>query len=104
MPTSFAGIPFGDSSEEEFIKLLFAIPSTGEFIFMVLPIQLSNYLAAVMCMYHLAHLLLLTEGRNSSLAGEISQVIIANTLCITLWRILTQNRMKWINMHDLWQV
>ncbi|RDH23112.1 hypothetical protein M747DRAFT_302924 [Aspergillus niger ATCC 13496] len=40
LPTSFAGIPFGDSSEEEFIKLLFAIPSTG---------------------------------RNSSLAGEISQ-------------------------------
>ncbi|GLA48755.1 hypothetical protein AnigIFM63604_004321 [Aspergillus niger] len=48
LPTSFTGIPFGDPSEEGFIKRLFAIPST-------------------------AHLLLLTEGRNSSLAGEISR-------------------------------
>ncbi|PYH59849.1 Zn(II)2Cys6 transcription factor [Aspergillus niger CBS 101883] len=49
LPTSFAGIPFGAPSEEGFIKRLFAIPST-------------------------AHLLLLTEGRNPSLAGEISPV------------------------------
>ncbi|PYH70444.1 uncharacterized protein BO88DRAFT_386468 [Aspergillus vadensis CBS 113365] len=57
LPTSFAGLPFGTPSEEEFFKRLFAIPST----------------AAAMCMYHLAYLLLLTEGRNPSLAGEIPQ-------------------------------
>ncbi|GLA82833.1 hypothetical protein AtubIFM56815_007024 [Aspergillus tubingensis] len=57
LPTPFAGLPFGAPSEEGFVKRLFAIPST----------------AAAMCMYHLAYLLLLTEGRNPSLAGEIPQ-------------------------------
>ncbi|OJZ89221.1 hypothetical protein ASPFODRAFT_42383 [Aspergillus luchuensis CBS 106.47] len=55
LPTPFVGIPFGTPSEEGFVKRLFAIPST----------------AAAMCMYHLAYLLLLAEGRNPSLAGEI---------------------------------
>ncbi|KAJ6007200.1 hypothetical protein N7522_005551 [Penicillium canescens] len=59
LPTWFAGVSFGSRSEERFLKRFFAVPS----------------MAGAMCMYHLAHLLLLTEGCNPSIAGEnVSQV------------------------------
>lgn len=80
LPTPFAGLPFGTPSEEGFVKRLFAISSTGGFIFLVLLIQLIDGTAAAMCMYHLAYLLLLTEGRNPSLTGEIPRVCITNYL------------------------
>jgi hypothetical protein len=52
LPESFRGTAFGPPLEEGFLPRWFAVPST----------------AAAMCMHHLAHLLLLAEGCNSSIA------------------------------------
>ncbi|PWY90380.1 hypothetical protein BO94DRAFT_23664 [Aspergillus sclerotioniger CBS 115572] len=54
LPGAFYGIPYERPSPEGFLLLWFAVPST----------------AAAMCMYHLAHLLLLTEGCNLHLSTD----------------------------------
>ncbi|RDW93029.1 uncharacterized protein DSM5745_00351 [Aspergillus mulundensis] len=69
LPLHFKGMDIGLATAEAGGRMFFAIPSTGElyfFIAMGLDIPGLTSSAAAMCTYHLAHILLLAEGRNAA--------------------------------------